>query len=229
MNKSRRMLARQGRLLSDNGVSFLLPDLFGTGDSDGDFQQATWERWRDDILFAVDWLHRRGHRRLDFLAMRSGCLLLKSVLELLDEPIGRVAMWAPVIGGQKMLTQLFRTMLVSNKNGSNVQSIADVRDEIRDAGKLEIAGYVLSSVLVDALDIQTLDDLRWSPGQRVLWMDASPTSGGRVPPVTQKLLDAWQPYDAAVEYHRVQGPQFWMGPEIEEVPEFLSMTTEFLS
>jgi hypothetical protein len=40
MNKSRRMIAEVGRRLEGSGVGMLLVDLFGTGDSEGEFAQA---------------------------------------------------------------------------------------------------------------------------------------------------------------------------------------------
>ena len=53
MNKSRRMVAIQARTLARQGWSVFQPDLSGCGDSEGDFGDASWERWRDDLRHAV--------------------------------------------------------------------------------------------------------------------------------------------------------------------------------
>src|SRR3546814_14337350 len=42
MNRSRRMAALQARALAALGIDVLLLDLFGTGDSAGDFRDARW-------------------------------------------------------------------------------------------------------------------------------------------------------------------------------------------
>src|SRR5689334_9630124 len=48
LNKCRPMLAAQARALAAAGLDVLLVDLFGTGDSDGEFVEARWERWQQD-------------------------------------------------------------------------------------------------------------------------------------------------------------------------------------
>src|SRR5215472_18869506 len=59
MNLSRRMVALQARMLAAAGVSVLLVDLYGTGDSAGDFSEARWALWVEDVLAAADWLEIR--------------------------------------------------------------------------------------------------------------------------------------------------------------------------
>jgi exosortase A-associated hydrolase 2 len=51
MNKSRRMAALQSRLFAARGFAVLQIDLFGCGDSSGDFGEARWDIWKQD----VDW------------------------------------------------------------------------------------------------------------------------------------------------------------------------------
>src|SRR2546423_9530888 len=59
MNLARRMATLQARALATTGLGVLLLDLFGTGDSGGEFSDARWELWVDDIIAAADWL--KGH------------------------------------------------------------------------------------------------------------------------------------------------------------------------
>ena len=58
MNKSRRMAAQQARALSAAGFTVLQIDLLGCGDSSGDFGDATWQGWVDDVVAACRWLRR---------------------------------------------------------------------------------------------------------------------------------------------------------------------------
>ena len=76
LNKSRRMLALAARALQGAGIDVLLIDLYGTGDSGGDFGDATLAIWRDDLRRGAAWLAERGVARLDVLAVRGGALLL---------------------------------------------------------------------------------------------------------------------------------------------------------
>src|SRR5690349_4296190 len=56
MNKCRPMLAAQARAFAAAGLDVLLLDLFGTGDSDGEFAEARWPRWQQDLQLARQWL-----------------------------------------------------------------------------------------------------------------------------------------------------------------------------
>ena len=56
MNKSRRMASLQARALAAQGWHVLQLDLLGTGDSEGDFGDATWADWMDDVAEARRWL-----------------------------------------------------------------------------------------------------------------------------------------------------------------------------
>ena len=49
LNKTRRMSARMARLLAGEGWRVVQKDLSGCGDSTGDFGDATWAAWVDDV------------------------------------------------------------------------------------------------------------------------------------------------------------------------------------
>ena len=50
MNKSRRMAALQARAFAEMGFGVLQIDLFGCGDSSGDFSDARWDIWKQDLI-----------------------------------------------------------------------------------------------------------------------------------------------------------------------------------
>src|SRR6185436_14934074 len=60
MNKCRRMIAEAANALAALGVAALVPDLFGTGDSEGEFRDADWETWKADLDTAVAWASEEG-------------------------------------------------------------------------------------------------------------------------------------------------------------------------
>lgn len=75
MNKSRTMLTRLSRALALRGVATVVPDLYGTGDSEGDFAEASWEIWQDDLQCASAWCMSRGIAVSGLLAIRFGAAL----------------------------------------------------------------------------------------------------------------------------------------------------------
>jgi len=54
MNKSRRMAALQARAQAGADCAVLQFDFLGCGDSAGEFSDATWRAWVDDVLAAVN-------------------------------------------------------------------------------------------------------------------------------------------------------------------------------
>ena len=53
MNKARRLLWAVGQALAAHGIMTVIPDLYGTGDSEGDFADAAWDGWVNHIRYDV--------------------------------------------------------------------------------------------------------------------------------------------------------------------------------
>ena len=71
MNKSRRMLSQQARLLAEDGYLTLLLDLYGTGESDGEFSDASWAGWCEDLMCGYRWLREHGVDSVSVLDRKS--------------------------------------------------------------------------------------------------------------------------------------------------------------
>ncbi len=75
MNQSRRMAVLQAEALARRGYGVLMLDLTGCGDSTGEFADARWETWRDDIVAGCRWLGELGYRRITLWGLRLGAAL----------------------------------------------------------------------------------------------------------------------------------------------------------
>ena len=75
MNKSRAMVSLAARELAKSGSVVIVPDLYGTGDSEGDFAAASWRRWHADVSFLVDWMQSRGAQEI---CLGAACWLFTS-------------------------------------------------------------------------------------------------------------------------------------------------------
>src|SRR6218665_17582 len=74
MNKTRRMAALQARALAQAGFEVLQLDLLGCGDSAGDFGDASWQGWLDDVHLACAWLQSQPRPAPLWLwGLRAGC------------------------------------------------------------------------------------------------------------------------------------------------------------
>ena len=66
MNKARRQVALASRQLVTRGVGVIVPDLRGSGDSDGEIAEATVAGFAEDLGAVVAFAHELGYRDIDF-------------------------------------------------------------------------------------------------------------------------------------------------------------------
>lgn len=229
MNKSRRMLAMQARQIAAEGLLFLLPDLYGTGDSAGDFADADHDLWCRDLQFAVEWLRASGVTDIRFLAVRYGSLFLQSCLPCTQQMRHRVVLWDPVLSGKTLLDQFLRTKMIAEMQSGEQSSVSRLRERATEQGQIEVAGYLLTDRMLSSIDKAQLKDLEPDCLTDVLWTNTGPLADSPPPANAQSLISSWQSADTSVTYKRIRGPQFWMSPEIQEVPELVAVTTEYLA
>ena len=192
MNKSRRMTALAARAFAAAGFEVLTLDLLGCGDSSGDFGDASWAHWQDDVRLAAAWLDARALPRPDgqrpplwLWGLRAGALLAA----------------ADLIGGQAK------------------GAVQAMRDQLARGEPVEIAGYLLAPALAEGLDAA---QLKPSPRvARVAWLELSPREDATLTPAASMAVQAWQAQGAEVRAAVCQGPSFWAATEIEEAPRLI--------
>src|SRR3989344_998874 len=111
MNKSRRMISRQARRLAEVGFGVLVLDLYGTGESQGDFGEARWSIWKNDVAVAHAWLQQRGPTLISVVGLRLGALLAMDLAQQQDNFFERLVLWQPVLNGASMINQFLRLRL----------------------------------------------------------------------------------------------------------------------
>ena len=144
MNYTRRAAALLARALAGRGWGVLQVDLFGCGDSDGDFRDASWETWVDDLTTAFGWLQERVGGRVGLVGIRLGGLLALDFTSRARRNIDRVLLWHPVVNGQQMMTDFLRLRLLSDAIGERVGESAttqELRQKIDSGEPVEVVGY----------------------------------------------------------------------------------------
>ena len=223
MNKSRRMAALQARALADAGYAVLQIDLLGCGDSSGDFGDASWEAWIDDIGLACRWLQRRTSAPLWLWGLRAGCLLAAAAACRMDAPC-RLLFWQPSVNGKLVLQQFLRLKLAGNLLSGDGKSAMDaMRNDLAEGRTIEVAGYALSSALAMGLEHATLAPT--ARAARLEWLEVSGRrEGAEVSAATIANQTRWEQAGVAVRCELVNGPGFWQTTEIEEAPELIRAT-----
>jgi exosortase A-associated hydrolase 2 len=225
MNKARRMVTLVAERLGRAGVTTVLPDLYGTGDSEGDFVDADWTTWQDDLRRVAAWCAGSVGPVRGLLAIRLGCALACSepVLDALPQ-LTRTAFWQPVLDGERSVTQFLRLRVAASLANDLRESVASLREQLATAGEVEVAGYRLSRRLVEELDrvrVPTSLDHRLGA---VDWCEIVRTAGLDPPPATSALLRASEAAGVEVRAHAIAGEPFWATTEIVTNDELLSRT-----
>lgn len=230
MNKARRMACLQARKLADLGYGVLLVDLFGTGDSEGDFAEARWEIWCDDLARAADWLSGQGAERFVLWGLRLGVMLAMELENAGRWPVERLILWQPVVRGEMFMTRFLRLRVAADMAGNQERlTTKQLRETLKGHRPLEIAGYTLAAELVDAvdrLDLQKTNGAKLAP---IDWIEIAPESGRPLSAVSQRALESWRIDGAEATAHVVTGQPFWSTPEVTIIPAVLDKTLELLT
>jgi exosortase A-associated hydrolase 2 len=230
MNKSRRMLALAARALQKAGLDSLLVDLYGTGDSGGDFADATLAVWRSDLQAASRWLASRGTTRLDVIAVRGGALLLQDFEPPAGLERGRGVLWQPVVNGKVLVAQFLRLRLAEGMGDADrTGTTSDTRALLQASGRIEVAGYEVTRELVCELEDVT-DALAGADAwQSLSWFEIVADGVTGPGPAAQRALDALRQRGVRVQSATVPGEPFWGTPEIAVVPGLVDATVAALA
>jgi len=143
MNKARRMAALQSRRFAAAGYAVLQIDLFGCGDSSGDFVDARWGIWKNDLRTAASWLNSRVGGTSGLWGLRLGAVLAADVARDPAMGIENLLLWQPVSNGEQYLTQFLRLRLAAEMlaDGAAQTGVRELRESLAHGATLEIAGY----------------------------------------------------------------------------------------
>lgn len=220
MNKARRMAARQSRALAEAGFAVLQIDLLGCGDSAGDFSEATWQAWQDDVMLAYRWLRTQTQAPLTLWGLRAGCLVAASAALYLPEATNFI-FWQPVVSGKQHWQQFMRLKMAGELASGQAKGITEqLRRQLAAGEPIEIAGYTVSPELAEGLAGAELEPPACGGGQ-IVWLETSLRDEATLAPISQKWIECWQAAGYAVHAQVVRGPAFWLTSEIEDAPELL--------
>jgi exosortase A-associated hydrolase 2 len=224
MNKSRRTVAVAARALADGGWAVLQIDLLGCGDSSGDFGDATWAAWLEDIARGYRWLEAKYRARPVIWGIRLGGLLaVQSLAKLGSQP--DLILWQPVLSGRVHLAQFLRLKVAGDALGEAAvrTDTKALRQQLARGETVEIAGYALSRSLAEPMEAAELE-LGAGYAGRVWWCEVGGAAGASIAPASQAKIDAWRDRGIAVEAMVVGGLPFWQTQEIAECPALVEAT-----
>ena len=222
MNKSRRMAAIQARAMAAAGFGVLQIDLLGCGDSSGDFSEATWQHWVQDVLHAAQWLQAKGDAPLWFWGLRGGCLLAVAAAMQRKQP-SQFVFWQATPNGKTHLQQFLRLKMASELQSGQAKAAMDALRASLDAGlSVEVAGYGISAPLAKGLEAAKLCAPEQS--RRLIWFEMSNREDAALMPASEAVLGEWAAAGCEVHSEIIRGPAFWHTTEIEDAPHLIDAT-----
>lgn len=229
MNKSRRMVSLQARALSAAGFAVLQVDLQGCGDSSGDFGDATWKGWVDDVLSSARWLQARYvDAPLWLWGVRAGCLLCVAAAPALASPC-HFLFWQPSLDGSAVLQQFLRLRLLGGlMDGRARTTVSALKQQLSLGEPVEVAGYLMSAELALGLETAQLQPPLGS-GSRLVWLEVVSGNDAAPAPLSSATIVAWRHAGYSVDTAAVAGPAFWQTSEIEDVPALIDATLRLMA
>ena len=213
MNRSRRMMALLGRALAARGVAATVLDLYGTGDSAGDFSEARWDTWLQDAAAARDWLNDRVQGGLSYVGIRLGaCLAL--VLARQELAPEHLVLWSPVLRGDQMINQFLRVRALAGigQTGGPAgpkESAKDLRARLRGGEVMEIAGYALHPELAAAIEGLRLTELAAGYPCPMTWLELAGEAGAAPTPTVAQALETLRGARVAIDFETLAGDPYW--------------------
>jgi exosortase A-associated hydrolase 2 len=232
LNRTRRMAALGARRLAAHGVGVLQIDLLGTGDSAGDFADARWDLWKQDLDTGAAWLRARVDAPLTLWGLRLGALLaLDFALDharTTDVPLAPMLLWQPVAAGSTYLTQFLRLRTANAMLGEDAAAQSGtkaLRAALQAGETLEIAGYDLTPALALAIDALPAPDAMIPPVP-AHWFEVLGAPGQAPGPAAARVKAAWEARGTQLHVHTVTGAPFWATTAISTCPALLDATVD---
>lgn len=231
MNKSRHMVAMQAQAYAEQGVSVLVLDLWGTGDSQGDFSEATWDTWLENINTAVKWLQEKHYKLISLWGLRTGVLLALSYLQKYDPYIDKLICWQPVLKGEQFVMQFLRlTVAAAMMDKDKPQkTTASLKQQLLNGQSVEVAGYCLNPELALPMISAKIDQIKTNQLKQIQIFELAVTSDEGENYATSQWIKQLNQQGVKTSLDIISGCHFWATQEISESLELITLSSQRVS
>lgn len=230
MNKCRRMVALAAQALAAAGIASCTPDLSGTGDSSGEFSQARWQHWLEDLRAAHRSMTDSGFGLGAVLAVRLGACLAADLLriERIERPL--LLLWQPVFDGRRFVEQFLRIRVAASlMEDDRKETVAQLRARIAAGEALDVAGYALTSGMVEDLDRASFETAFPARGAKLVVFETKRSVDAPFSVPLVKSAEGLRAAGAEVELRAVTGDPFWTSTEIVVLPQLVAESVAILA
>lgn len=211
------------------GYTSIVFDLFGTGDSDGVFGQASWRAWSDDLQAVTRTTNPGPNNPVWLIGIRLGALLALEFLRSHNDSVCGVICWNAVVNGRIYMNQFLRLRLASELSGTREgrETVDGIRQLVAETSAVEIAGYELSDELLKSIDRLKIQDLL-SPSTKVWMIESNDNTPPVLSPAIRRVSDYIIAQGVELTLTAVEGPPFWATQEIALSTDLVERTSEII-
>jgi exosortase A-associated hydrolase 2 len=227
MNRCRSMITLQAQAFAAAGIGTLVLDLHGTGDSSGEYRDARWSIWLDDIRTACRWLENQSGGCLAYWGIRLGAILAAQASRSAATKGRQLIVWQPVIDGKQYFTQFLRMRIAANMDRPSLpkETTAGMREILANGKSVEIAGYEIHPQLAAAIDVAQLAATPPAIGTSVLWLEQASAGTDGPSPASAQAASVWHAAGIEDGIRLFDGPAFWQLHQRAVAPEAIAATT----
>lgn len=224
MNLARAVIAKQAQYFANKGMPCFILDYYGTGDSEGEFEEADTDLWLENIIDAGHFLKELGVSNIILWGVRFGALLALSYQKRIHQelPVSQQFFWKPVTSG-KIFSGQFLRIKYANAMVNNSSEKINWREYILAGNDVEVAGYVITEKM-----LKSIESLQVDKNLQILssanWFELGVKE---VTPLIKRLSSTWN--EDIITIHSHDCPHFWQVPEIFSLPELESLTFDMVN
>ena len=141
--------------LAAMGFPTLRFDLFGHGDSEGEYADATFDAWTQNAVDAAAQLaHQSNCKRVALVGLRVGGLVAAAAAARITSPaVEKLVLWQPVLEGRAYVMDVLRAFLAAemmvHRHATTTREA--IVAKLRAGESVNVYGYPLSSSLFESL------------------------------------------------------------------------------
>ncbi len=226
MNQTRRMVRLVAEALARRGIGTTWFDLHGTGDSSAGFENATVDRWLDDLATMLEAMRSTSAVPVVLFGCRLGVALAVELTQRVPGATSALVGWAPLLQGRMQLSAMLRAAKIAQGRRPGAEPV-DAKATWA-AGRIAfLGGYPISPTL--AGELERLDASAAPRVRAATLVDVRPPSAeAAVSPseALQRRAAAWREQGVDVALVAVEGSPFWNVSDLVDLPSLVDVTVD---
>lgn len=222
-NRLRRVFRQFAVQLQQHGWEIWLPDLFGTGDSDGEFEHIDFYLWQQDLARLIS-ERLKGERPYSLLACRFAALQLIDLVANYNVPEpNNLILWQPVLDVKIFWHQLWRQIQASEMMYKKEK--VSLSDKLHLEQKIDLAGYEITAHFYQQV-LSFAPNFNVLASSPLLWLESSVQTTPSI--AAQKIWQQLPNNSFRRRLTTVDTPFYWLSQEAVDTKLLIKNTLEFL-